>query len=105
MASNMEQLQTDMQVLNTKIIPLKEQLSAYQKAATEIHASVRKYMERNNLSEYVFCGIRYRLEEDTSVKCTIDRMRATLPEDIVKQYVQENSVTETKFRKRKLPPP
>lgn len=91
-------LERKLDKIKTKVKPLQQSTRVKQKA-------VRQYMETNKIQELEVCGIQYVLEDVTDVKCTIDRMRATLPADVVEQYVQANTVTETKFRKIKLPPP
>jgi hypothetical protein len=89
--------------LNTRLGPLEDQVTTLRKERTANQKSVKKHMEQNDLTQLDLCGVRYILEEVTDPKCTVDRMRATLPEDVVAQYLQENTVTETKFRKRKIP--
>ena len=105
MSSPLDALRNDLTQISTQLEPLEERVKALKKVKTDNQQSVRKYMEANELKILELCGIKYTLEEETDTKCTINRMRATLPEDVVEEYIQANTVQEVKFRKRKLPPP
>ena len=100
---DLNDLRDVLSTLNTRLSPLEDQVASLRKERNENQKSVRKHMEDSDLTQLDLCGVRYVLEEVTEPKCTIDRMRATLPEDVVAQYIQENTVTEIKFRKRKIP--
>lgn len=104
MSSQLDQLRSELNQLSTQLGPLEDQLKALRKEANARVKSVRKYMETNKLTELELAGVRYTLEEETDTKCTINRMRATLPEDVVEEYIQANTLTEMKFRKTKIPP-
>lgn len=97
-------IQDNLNALDNRFAPLAEQHKALKKEQNAQAKAVRKYMETNDLMDLTICGIRYTLEEVTDTKCTIARMRATLPDDIVAQYAQANTVTELKFRKAAAPP-
>jgi chromosome segregation ATPase len=102
--ADLGRIQADLSALDDRYVPLTEQVKALKKELNAQAKSIRKYMGSADLTELVLCGIRYTLEEVTDTKCTIARMRATLPEDTVAQYVQANTVTELKFRKAPVPP-
>jgi len=112
MASHqLEQLRTDLTQINasmatieTRFAPLEEQMKALRKEKNSKAKAVRKYMEDHELTELTLCGVRYTIEEETDTKVTLSRLRDTLPEDVVAEYVQANTVKEYKFRKTDIPP-
>lgn len=108
---SLDQIRTDLMRINTDLTsledrfsPLEDQVKALKKEKNAKAKAVRKYMEANDVTTLELCGTRYTLEEETDTKCTLTRMRATLPEDVVEQYVQANTVTEPKFKKSVIPP-
>ncbi len=104
-AHNLDQLRQALTQLSTRLDPLQGQLDDLRKEKTAHVKAVRKYMEQNELDELPLCGILYTLVDESDVKCTMARLRATLPDDVVAQYIQANTVMETKFRKTKITPP
>ena len=102
--TDLSQINADLERLGPRFSPLEEQVKALKKEKNAKAKAVRKYMESNELTVLELCGTRYTIEEETDTKCTINRMRATLPEDVVQEYIQANTVTEVKFRKTDIPP-
>lgn len=100
---NLDQIRQDLSSLDTQLAPLEERVAPLKKEKSAAVKAIRKHMEQNRLTELTVLNTKYTLEDEDTTKCTLARMRATLPEDVVEQYVQANTVTEPKFRKTKIP--
>lgn len=95
-------VRTEITALDDQLNPLETQISTLRKAKNAQVKALKKHMEQNNITECVINGIRYSRVEEQNVKCTLERMRNTLPEDTMQDYVQQNTVTEVKFKKEKV---
>jgi predicted nucleic acid-binding Zn-ribbon protein len=102
--TELTRINVDLTSLEDQFSPLEEQVKALKKEKNAKAKAVRKYMESNDLTTLELCGTRYTLEDETDTKCTITRMLATLPEDVVEEYIQANTITEPKFKKIVIPP-
>lgn len=100
----LESLREESRALNKRAEPLEKKMGDIRKARKGIEEQLKKFVNDLEKKEIVFEGTRYFYEDVDDVKCTIDRLRATLPEDMVELYIQQNTVPERKWRKRKLPP-
>ena len=54
------------------------------------------------MTEIQLGDMAYKLYEKAETKCNITRMKQTLPEDVVEDYVKQNTVMVTKFEKKKI---
>ena len=105
----LDELCTDLQRINADLMsledraPFETQRKALKQEKKEKDDAVREYMESNDFEALELAGIRYTLKDSKSVKCTVKRLRETLPEDVVAQYVQANTVSEPKFKKTPIP--
>jgi hypothetical protein len=97
-----QEVETQISSLDTQLLPLETQISSLRRAKNAQIKALKKYMETNDITSMTVNGVRYYQEQESNVKCTMERMRNTLPEDVVEEYVQHNTVEETKWKKEKV---